>query len=287
MNKSFQELDLSNAFLFGATAQDPEACRLIVKIATGRDVQTVSVHAEHSVLFSSDFRSVRLDVYGTDETDVNYNVEAQNRNEKNLPKRSRYHQAELDVSALKPGEDFNNLKPSYIIFICTFDPFNQGLYRYTFEERCKECDMGLGDETCKIFLNTKGNNEKDVPKELVQFLKYMENSTDEFMREVTEKSVIELHKKVTEVKKNRELEEGCMTGEELLRSSRAEGKAQGIVEGRAQGIVDALILVLNRMGTISEDVNEKIHQETDLNVLMGWLELAAGVQSIEQFRDAI
>ena len=178
MNKSFQELDLSNAFLFGATAQDPEACRLIVKIATGRDVQTVSVHAEHSVLFSSDFRSVRLDVYGTDETDVNYNVEAQNRNEKNLPKRSRYHQAELDVSALKPGEDFNNLKPSYIIFICTFDPFNQGLYRYTFEERCKECDMGLGDETCKIFLNTKGNNEKDVPKELVQFLKYMENTEE-------------------------------------------------------------------------------------------------------------
>ena len=82
---------------------------------------------------------MRFDVYASDELQVGYNVEAQNENEGNLPKRSRYHQAE------------------------------KGLYRYTFEERCLECDLSLGDGTHKIFLNTKGKNDAEVPAELVHF----------------------------------------------------------------------------------------------------------------------
>ena len=129
MGKSFQELDLSNAFLFAAALEDSETCRLVLEIILGVKLPAVKVHAEHSILVSSEVRSVRLDIYANDELEVNYNVEAQNQNEGNLPKRSRYHQAEMDVSLLKPGQDFNDLKPSYVIFICTFDPFGRKLYR--------------------------------------------------------------------------------------------------------------------------------------------------------------
>ena len=52
---------------------------------------------------------------------MSYNVEAQNEDERNLAKRSRFHQAEMDVKALKPGEKFEDLRPAYVIFICTFD----------------------------------------------------------------------------------------------------------------------------------------------------------------------
>lgn len=65
----------------------------------------VKAHAEHSILVGSDFRSVRLDIYANDEMQVNYNVGAQNENERNLAKRSRYHQAEMDVASLKPGDE--------------------------------------------------------------------------------------------------------------------------------------------------------------------------------------
>lgn len=73
----------------------------------------------------------------------------------NLPKRSRYHQAEMDVASIPPGSDFNELKSSYVIFICTFDPFGKGLYQYTFENICKENGMPLGDGTPKFFLIPK------------------------------------------------------------------------------------------------------------------------------------
>ncbi|MDD6168801.1 MAG: PD-(D/E)XK nuclease family transposase [Lachnospiraceae bacterium] len=40
-------------------------------------------------------RSVRLDVYARDAVEVDFDIEMQNEDEKNLPKRSRYYQAQM------------------------------------------------------------------------------------------------------------------------------------------------------------------------------------------------
>lgn len=279
MKKTFQELDLSNSFLFAAALEDPEICQLVLEVILGCRVPKVKVHAEHSVLVSSDFRSVRLDIYAGDELRVNYNVEAQNENEGNLAKRSRYHQAEMDASSLKPGDDFNELRPGYVIFICAFDPFGKGLYRYTFEERCLECNIGLGDETRKIFLNTRGKNEDEVPAELIHFLKYMEQSTDEYVAGVTEDSIIRLHERVTELKQWRGLEARYMTFEELLKKRESKGIAEGIVQGKAEGIFE----LLEEHGEIPVYIREKISAERDLDTLTEWLKLAAKAVSVEAF----
>lgn len=265
--------------LFAAALEDPEICQLVLEIILGNKVPKVKVHAEHSILISSEFRSVRLDIYASDELQVNYNVEAQNENEGNLAKRSRYHQAEMDVSSLKPGDDFNDLKPGYVIFICTFDPFGEGLYRYTFEERCLERNIKLGDETRKIFLNTKGKNEKEVPKELIHFLKYVENSTDDYVSGIKDDSIERLHEKVTALKRWRGLEAKYMTFEELLKRRESKGKAEGITEG----IAETVLTFLEVYGTVPEDVRERILSERHLEVLKNWTKLAAQVDSVEEF----
>ena len=254
---TFQKLDLCNSFLFAAALEQPEICRLVLEIILGRKIPEVNVRAEHSVLVSSDFRSVRFDVYASDKLQVAYDVEAQNENEGNLPKRSRYYQAEMDVSSLKPGEDFNELKPGYVIFICTFDPFGEGLYRYTFEERCLESDIALGDGTRKIFLNTKGKNDAEVPAELVHFLKYMEESTDAYVSQVTEQSIIQLHERVTELKKWRELEGRFMTGEELMRQRERKGRQDGLAEGKAEGKAEFILEFLEDCGTVPESLRQR------------------------------
>ena len=148
----------------------------------GKEIPRVRVHTEHTLFFSTDFRSVRLDVYANDEAEVDYDIEMENSNKMELARRSRYYQGEMDVTSLKPGEDFMNLKPIYIIFICTFDPFGKGLYRYTFKPRCEETDLYLEDGTQRIFLNTKGNNASDISDELLHFLRYVEQSTTEVAR---------------------------------------------------------------------------------------------------------
>ena len=116
-NTKFKDLNLKNAFLFAAALQDSETCRIILEIILGKDIPALRVHTEHCLLYSSDFRSIRLDVYARDEVEISYNLEMQNGEKAELPKRSRFHQAEMDVASLKPGDSFRDMKPCYVIFI--------------------------------------------------------------------------------------------------------------------------------------------------------------------------
>lgn len=225
--KQFKELDLSNAFLFAAALEDEETSRLVLSCILGYQVGKIKVKAERSILFNSDFRSVRLDVYARDDLDVEYNLEMQNEDQKNLAKRSRYHQAEMDVASLKPGENFQDLKTCYIIFICSFDPFGKKMYRYTFENRCVEEDFPLDDGVKRIFLSTQGENEKDVPKELVHFLKYVKNSSDSYVEQANDSMISQLHGRVKALKESRILEERYMQFEEMLKREHSIGKQEG------------------------------------------------------------
>ena len=217
---------------------------------------------------------------------MKYNVEAQNQNPGNLAKRSRFHQAEIDVSSLKPGDDFSALKPSYVIFICTFDPFGQGLYRYTFEPRCLEVDLSLGDGTQRIFFNTRGTVDTGVSKELIQFLHYMENSTDQFVAESTSADIAALHEKVKRVKRNPDLEGKYMTGADLMTMCRAEGLAEGRAEGKTEGKAEDVLTILSVKFKVPEELKEEIMSQTDLEILDRWIVLAAQATSLEAFQDA-
>lgn len=86
---AFQNLNLSNAFLFAAALSDEEICSIVLELIFGKTFAELIVKSEHTVLFSSDYRSIRLDIYATDSA-VNYNLEMQNGNKGNLPKRARY-----------------------------------------------------------------------------------------------------------------------------------------------------------------------------------------------------
>ncbi len=237
MNKKFQDLNLSNAFLFAAAMEDEETCRFVLETVLGIPVGKVNVHTEHSLLYNADFRSIRLDVYAGSETYVEYNCEMENRNDRNLAKRSRFHQAEMDVTLLQPGEDFSQLRPVYVIFICTFDPFGRGLFRYTFENRCQETGLPLEDGAVRVFLNTKGTSkgEVPVPDTLVNFLKYVEDSSDTYVREVDDPAVKDLHERIRKLKASRKLEVRYMKFEELLRESKEEGYETGRSEGYETG----------------------------------------------------
>ncbi len=159
--KKFEELDLCDPFLFAAALEDEVICRLILEMILGQPVANKSPCRSRfcTVLISEAYQ---LDIYASDEVQVEYDIEMQNEDEHNLPKRSRYYQGEMDITSLKPGEDFKSLRPCFIIFICTFDPFGKGLYRYTFENKCLETELSLGDEVQKIFLNTKGIHTEGV-----------------------------------------------------------------------------------------------------------------------------
>ncbi|MCD8221359.1 MAG: Rpn family recombination-promoting nuclease/putative transposase [Clostridiales bacterium] len=219
---------------------DAEICRLTLERILGFPIREVTVDTEHAFTVNPDYRGVRLDARADDADGTAFTIEMQVSDEHNLPKRSRCYQGQMDVESLRPGAEFDELPESYVIFICLFDPFGRGRYRYTYREECVEDGEPLGDGTCKIFLNTKGKNPEEVPKELVDFLHYVEDadipevSGDDFLRN--------LRQKIMQIKKDRRMEGRYMTFGELLdeerREGRAEGRAEGRVEGRAEGRIE-------------------------------------------------
>ena len=82
-------------------------------------------------------------------------------------------------------------------------------------------------KTRKIFLSTKRKNAAQVPALLVDFLGYVENSTDAYVPHISDGPVRKIHEKIGILKKNREWERRYMRFEELLQQSEQQGREEG------------------------------------------------------------
>ncbi len=145
------------------------------------------------------------------------------------------------------GQEYDQLKPTYIIFICKFDPFGEDLYQYTFCNKCNEVNgLKLGDESYKLFLNTAGT--KDRPDEgdnsdktkgddskisdgMRELLKYM-NNTKDYPVESTQYNLIKkIDAAVTHAKRNEEWRRAYMTYQANQRDAELRGEARGEARG--------------------------------------------------------
>lgn len=139
----------------------------------------------------------------------------------------------MDAPMLKSGEKgFDKLKPLFIIVICDYDPYGMKKYCYTFESRCKEQpDLLLGDEVTKLFLSTKGENEDEVSKELVDFHHYITESNENGLPEECDERLRRLHESIQEIKTSTSVEVEYMKMEERERLVKEEARKYGLQEG--------------------------------------------------------
>ncbi len=123
--------------------------------------------------------------------------------------------------------------------IMPFDIFGDEKYRYTFKYRCEEnSDLYLEDGATKIFINTKGKNEKEVPKELIDFLKYVENSSELPIQSQKSEKLKRIQDRVSLIKQSEEMGVRYMQDWEEKVMLRQEGKEEGIKEGIRLFVVD-------------------------------------------------
>lgn len=211
---------------------DKEICKEFLEKLLEIEIEKIEIPENQKTIdLLLESKGIRLDIYVKDGNNTIYNVEMQRGKHRNLPKRLRYYQGNIDLDLISKGDDYRKLSKSYIIFICTFDLFNKGRHRYTFETVCKEDNsIKLEDDTNKIILNTKGIMN-DLSQELIEFLKYVEHSDDKIAEEATGTLVKNIHKRVIEVKNNPKVEVEFMTLLERDREKLEEGREEGMEEG--------------------------------------------------------
>ena len=289
--KQLKELTLKDNFMFGAVMMDEENCKGLLERVLEIPIEHVEISKEKSIVYHPEYKGVRLDVYAKDENQTRYNVEMQVEKKPALEKRSRYYQSQMDMEMLLSGEDYIELPETYVIFICDFDPFGGGKYRYTLRTQCEEsAEVKFEDGRSIIFLNTHGKNESEVPKELVTLLQYIREDVEGSEREYHDAYVERLQKFIREVKSNREMEERFMVFEEMLREERAEGREEGREEGRAEGLTNAkeiLLFYLQNLGIVSETICGKIQSQREMEVLKQWTKIAFQSKTLEEFEEKI
>ncbi len=276
--KRLQELTIKDNFMFGAVMADEEMCREFLEMVLGFPIEKVRVSKEHSLIYNPEYRGVRLDVYAKDDSHTRYNVEMQVSKDDSLPRRSRYYHSQIDMELLLSNISYSELPDSYVIFICNYDPCGRKKYRYSFSNYCREdLPLELGDGSCTVYLSTEGKNNDEVPKELVKFLKYVKADLNKSTEDFEDDFVKRLQENVRKVKESRKMEERYMLLEELLKTERNEGKA----EGKMEGILD----LLEDLGEVPDDLRVMIEEETSLSKLRSWLKAAAKAESIHQFME--
>jgi predicted transposase/invertase (TIGR01784 family) len=135
----------------------------------------------------------------------------------------------IDLNILEKGNNYKDLKRSFVIFVCTFDLFGEGRHIYTFENRCiQNLDLGLGDDTTKIILNTKGTMD-DVSPEMKRLLDYIDGKTpaDDFTRELDDA--------VQSARNNEKWRLDFMTLQMHYQEKYEQGMERGIERGREEG----------------------------------------------------
>ena len=168
-------------------------------------------------------RSVRFDVFATDEAGKLYNIEVQRTDAGAIPTRARYNSSMLDYHELKKKAKFNELPETFVIFITEHDVLKDGEKIYHIDRIIRETNKLFEDGTHIIYVNgsykgEKGNELDDLIHDF-----FCANPADMRHRQLAER--------VSFLKENKsEARKMCEILEELQNEAREEGKKETLLD---------------------------------------------------------
>jgi len=179
-------------------------------------------------------RSAVMDCVARDSTGKQFDVEIQQDNEGASPKRARYHSGLMDMNTLNPGQDFEELPESYVIFITRDDILGYGLPIYHIDRQIKELEEAFQDEAHIIYVNSRKQDDTELGR---------------LMHDLHCKKADEMHSPIL-AKRVYELKE-TQKGVELMCHEMEKIYSEGMESGEKRGELKAkkeTILSLAEMG---------------------------------------
>ena len=243
--KTIEELTFADDGMFQAVLREPEICAELIERLLHIRVKTVKYpKLEKKIAPYYTTKGVRLDVYLKDDDKI-IDIEIQSYPQEALGKRTRYYQSMIDIDSLMKGQDYPELKDSYILFICKEDPFKAdndkhfNLPCYTFKNICEEnVSVNLNDKSIKVIYNASAyeKEEDENIRNLLHFISTNEPGKDDFSNRLS--SIVE---KLKETEKFRsDYAAMNLHDRDIQRAARREGITQGSLQ---KAIEDAVIAV--------------------------------------------
>lgn len=168
-------------------------------------------------------RSIRLDILAVDGTGKVYNVEVQRSNGGAVPKRARYNSSLLYANVTEPGDDYEKLCESYVIFITENDVLKSDLPIYHIDRIVRETGEYFGDDAHIVYVNAEIRDNSALGKLMHDFFckdsrdmeyKVLADRVHYFKRD--QKGVMTMCKAMEDMRKEERMETSIETAKRML-----------------------------------------------------------------------
>ena len=204
-------------------------------------------------------RSAILDCVAKDAENNHFNVEIQGENDGASPKRARYHCGLLDMNLLNPGDLFDNLPETYVIFITKNDVLGYNLPISHIQRRSNETEDIFQDGQHILYVNSKKQDDTELGR-LMHDLHCEE--ADKMYSNVLSARVQQL----------KETEEGvnqmCQELEEIYN----EGEQSGVQKGELKKARETTLALLE-MGMSAEQIAKAVN--LSIETIQNWISEAS------------
>ena len=149
--------------------EDKECSEFLLQVILDRDDLTIrEVHSQYG-LNNIQGRSARLDILAVDEQNKAYNIEIQRNDRGAEVRRARYNSGLMDANITEPGDRYDQLYETYVIFITENDILKAGLPIYHIERTIQETGMPFGDGAHIIYMNPQIKDDTKLGRLMQDF----------------------------------------------------------------------------------------------------------------------
>ena len=231
--------------------EDISCAELLLRIILNDEgIRVLEAHSQRGIK-NLQGRSVKLDILAVDSHNRVFNVEVQRSDRGAGAKRTRYNSALIDANVTEPGDQYEDLNETFVIFITENDVMKAGLPIYHIDRVVRETGKLFEDEEHIIYVNSQIKDETKLGRLMHDF-----SCTD----------AKDMYNKVLadRVRYFKEDERGVEIMCREMEIMRNQAHEEGIEKGRIMQLIKQVCVKMQKFSSAEEVANDLVEQDVPL-----------------------
>ena len=231
--------------------EDIPCAELLLRIILNDEgIRVLEAHSQRGIK-NLQGRSVKLDILAVDSHNRVFNVEVQRSDRGAGAKRARYNSALIDANVTEPGDQYEDLNETFVIFITENDVMKAGLPIYHIDRVVRETGKLFEDEEHIIYVNSQIKDETKLGRLMHDF-----SCTD----------AKDMYNKVLadRVRYFKEDERGVEIMCREMEIMRNQAHEEGIEKGRIMQLIKQVCVKMQKFSSAEEVANDLVEQDVPL-----------------------
>lgn len=231
--------------------EDISCAELLLRIILNDEgIRVLEAHSQRGIK-NLQGRSVKLDILAVDSHNRVFNVEVQRSDRGAGAKRARYNSALIDANVTEPGDQYEDLNETFVIFITENDVMKAGLPIYHIDRVVSETGKLFEDEEHIIYVNSQIKDETKLGRLMHDF-----SCTD----------AKDMYNKVLadRVRYFKEDERGVEIMCREMEIMRNQAHEEGIEKGIIMQLIKQVCVKMQKFSSAEEVANDLVEQDVPL-----------------------